>query len=73
MHSGIKIFFIGSHPKDYIQSIIIYIKRGIESTIYFGVAKEEEKLKAHAWVRSGATIVCGKRGMNQFKVVGTFT
>jgi hypothetical protein len=56
-----------------IAAKVMLQKRGIESTIYFGVAKdEEEKLKAHAWVRSGVTIVCGKSGMNNFKVVGTF-
>lgn len=49
-------------------------RRGISSTIYFGLAKENEalKLKAHAWTRSGNQIITGAKGRHQFKVVSTF-
>lgn len=49
-------------------------KRKIQSTIYLGVAKESSKtLIAHAWVRVGDTIIVGKRGMERFKIVATFS
>jgi hypothetical protein len=49
-------------------------RRGISSTIYFGLAKEKEasKLKAHAWTRSGNQTITGAKGRHQFKVVSTF-
>jgi hypothetical protein len=49
-------------------------RRGISSTIYFGLTKDEEalKLKAHAWTRSGSQIITGAKGRHQFKVVSTF-
>ncbi|MFD0682138.1 MULTISPECIES: lasso peptide biosynthesis B2 protein [unclassified Paenibacillus] len=48
-------------------------RRGIESTLYLGTAKEESgKMIAHAWLRSGSFIVTGVEGMERFTVVGTF-
>jgi len=49
-------------------------RRGISSTIYFGLTKDEEalKLKAHAWTRSGSQTITGAKGRHQFKVVSTF-
>jgi len=48
-------------------------RRGIESTIYLGTAKDEkQKMVAHAWVRSGPYYVTGSKGMNSFTVVGMF-
>jgi len=48
-------------------------RRGIGSTIYFGVANNNgEKLNAHAWTRSGRTILTGDRGRHLFRVVATF-
>ena len=47
-------------------------KRGIESTIYFGVAKEDIGLSAHAWLRSGDFFVSGSEGMEKFTVVEKF-
>ncbi len=47
---------------------------GHDTTIYFGVAKDDtKKLKAHAWLRCGNTIVTGKKGMNKFTVVSCFS
>ena len=46
---------------------------GLPSTIYFGLAKENDKqLKAHAWVRCGNFIITGKAGLEQFTVVASF-
>jgi hypothetical protein len=48
-------------------------RRGICSTLYLGVAKDsEEGLVAHAWLRSGATILTGEPGWERFTVVSTF-
>ena len=49
-------------------------RRGVQSTLYLGVAKDSEKnLKAHAWLRSGNVTVIGSQGMDQFSVISTFT
>jgi hypothetical protein len=48
-------------------------KRGIESTIYFGTAKDEAgKLIAHAWLRSGSFFITGFDVMEKFTVVNKF-
>jgi hypothetical protein len=48
-------------------------RRGISSTIYFGVAKDQnQKLRAHAWTRSANLILTGAKGRHLFNVVSTF-
>jgi Transglutaminase-like superfamily len=47
--------------------------RGIESTLYLGTGREEDKLIAHAWLRSGSLYISGAEGMEKFTVVGKFT
>lgn len=47
-------------------------RRGINSTIYFGVMKNKEEMLAHAWLRSGKVIVIGGKEMKMYTVVGTF-
>ncbi len=48
-------------------------KRGIESTLYLGTAKDEcGLLIAHAWLRSGSYYVTGAEGMERFTVVSKF-
>jgi hypothetical protein len=47
--------------------------RGIEGTVYLGVAKEgDQNLIAHAWLRSGSTIVTGAEGLHGHSVIATF-
>jgi hypothetical protein len=62
--------------KCYEQAIaakVILRGYGIETTLYYGVAKDQDnKLIAHAWVRCGDYIVTGRPGMKRFTVVGTF-
>lgn len=49
-------------------------KRHIYSTLYLGVAREgENKLNAHAWLRSGRVLVTGGYGWSRFKVVAKFS
>ncbi|MGC9375050.1 MAG: lasso peptide biosynthesis B2 protein [Bacteroidales bacterium] len=48
-------------------------KYGIESTLYLGVKKDEEKkLKAHAWLKAGGRVVAGEKGHQAFTVVGFY-
>lgn len=58
-----------------ITASIMLSKRGINTTTYFGVLKDDsvkEGLKAHAWIKVGETTITGNRGMNKFTVVSTF-
>jgi hypothetical protein len=46
---------------------------GLPATIYFGLAKgSDSQLMAHAWVRTGKSIITGKTGMERFTVVACF-
>jgi hypothetical protein len=52
-------------------------RRGIPSTLYLGVLKdnkEKKDMKAHAWLRSGNIYLTGKEGvkLNAYTVVSTF-
>jgi hypothetical protein len=49
-------------------------RRGLPSVIYFGVKKEtdNDKIQAHAWLKSGEFVVTGWQRMNSYRVVGEF-
>ncbi|REK75821.1 lasso peptide biosynthesis B2 protein [Paenibacillus paeoniae] len=48
-------------------------RRGIESTLYLGTAKNETGgMIAHAWLRSGPWYITGAEEMNLFTVTGKF-
>ena len=48
-------------------------KRGIESTLYLGTAKEDSgEMIADAWLRSGPYYITGAEGMEKFTVVAKF-
>ncbi|MNN50017.1 hypothetical protein D3C81_1645810 [compost metagenome] len=48
-------------------------KRGIESTLYMGVAKDKQgQMIAHAWLRSGSYYISGDDVMKGFVVVEKF-
>lgn len=59
-----------------VQAIVCKImlrRRGIASTLYLGVGKDEKKsLVAHAWLRCGGKILTGGRGVEHFTIVGKF-
>ena len=56
-----------------IAAQLMLKRRGIPSTLYLGVAKnDEQNLIAHAWVRSGRAILTGASSHQQFTVVSTF-
>ena len=48
-------------------------RRRIPSTIYLGVAKNNHRLVAHAWIRSGNIWVSGGRERGRYTVVGFFS
>jgi hypothetical protein len=47
-------------------------RRGIPSTLYLGVAREDDRLTAHAWLRSGSVVLTGDAGRQRFTVISTF-
>jgi len=48
-------------------------RRGMAGTIYLGLAKDPDgQMKAHAWLRSGDTIITGRGGMFGFTVLSSF-
>jgi hypothetical protein len=49
-------------------------RRGLPSVIYFGVKKEadNDKIQAHAWLKSGEFVVTGWQRMNSYRVVAEF-
>lgn len=47
-------------------------RRGIESTMYLGVSKNQKGLTAHAWLRTGNYYVSGSNGMENYTVVEKF-
>lgn len=46
--------------------------KGISTTIYLGVRKEGNEMKAHAWLRCGEYYVTGGSIRNQYVVVAKF-
>ena len=48
-------------------------QKRIPSTIYLGVAKEDDKVIAHAWLRAGNIIVTGREEMKKFNPVLFYT
>ncbi len=47
-------------------------RRRLANTLYLGVARGEEQIEAHAWLRSGTFYVTGGAGRERFSVVSTF-
>ncbi len=50
------------------------LKRGIPSTVYFGVKKDPRAaFSAHAWLRCGASIATGEAGHADYRVLCQFS
>lgn len=47
-------------------------RRGIATTTYFGVLKNNDKMEAHAWVKCGEFVVTGWRKINKYEIIGKF-
>lgn len=52
---------------------ILLRKERIDSTVCFGVKKEDNKMKAHAWLRVGPDIILGGEIASQFTEVSSFS
>ena len=48
-------------------------KKNIPSTLYLGLQKEDEEMKAHAWLRAGQYIVTGDNGIHRYTIINSFT
>jgi hypothetical protein len=56
-----------------ITAQIMCRKRGIDSSMYYGVARESEVgLRAHVWVKDGSVGVVGHLVANQYAVLARF-
>lgn len=56
-----------------IAGMKMLAKRGIDSTLYLGIAKDEKgNLIAHAWLRSGPFYITGSEGRQKFTIVNKF-
>lgn len=52
---------------------VFLAQKGIKSTIYFGVKKDESQtMKAHAWLRVGPKIVLGGEIADEYNTVSTY-
>ena len=47
-------------------------RRGLPGTLHLGVAKEGNRMEAHAWLRCGDQIVTGGHELERFGVVARF-
>lgn len=56
-----------------IVAKILLRRRGVASTLFLGVNKENNSMTAHAWLCCGEIFVVGKKGVEKFKVVSTFS
>jgi hypothetical protein len=56
-----------------IAAKIMLARRGIPTTVYFGVNNDEKgQLAAHAWLRSGNSYVTGGEIRSRFTVINSF-
>jgi len=51
---------------------VMLTKRNIKSKLYFGVNKNNNKLKAHAWLKVEDFFVTGEKGYKNFTVVACY-
>jgi hypothetical protein len=56
-----------------IAAKLMLKRRGLPSTLHLGVAKEGNRLMAHAWLRSGSVILTGGAGRQRFTTISTFS
>lgn len=59
-----------------LTGMVILSRRGIGTTLYLGVAKDEsnpETMTAHAWLRCGDIILTGAGGVERFSAISSFS
>jgi hypothetical protein len=47
-------------------------RRGVLSTLYFGLSKKDAGLSAHAWLRAGTRLITGRIGMEEYTPIAWF-
>ncbi|GIP43224.1 hypothetical protein J45TS6_16830 [Paenibacillus sp. J45TS6] len=80
LHIAKVIYKVSKHTPWKSECMVIGIaamkmlqRRRIASTLYFGIAKnDDQQLIAHAWLRSGTLYVTGAEGIEKFTVVNKF-
>jgi hypothetical protein len=58
-----------------LSGMVMLIRRGIDATLYLGVAKHEnntETLSAHAWLSCGNTVLTGDGGLERYSTLSSF-
>ena len=58
-----------------LTGMLLLTRRGINATLYLGVAKDEsdpQAMSAHAWLRCGAVILTGAGGLERFAAISSF-
>lgn len=59
-----------------LTGMFMLSRRGIEATLYLGVARDEsdpEAMTAHAWLRCGGLILTGAGGVERFSALSSFS
>jgi hypothetical protein len=58
-----------------LAGMVMLSRRNVSSTLYLGVAKDasgSEAMAAHAWLRSGNSIVTGGAGSERYAAISSF-
>jgi hypothetical protein len=59
-----------------LTGMLMLGRRGINATLYLGVARDEsgaEAMAAHAWLRCGAAILTGAGGVERYVAISSFS
>ena len=55
-----------------LTAIFMLRLRKAPYSLFFGVRRDGDAFKAHAWVCCGHTIVCGGNGHSEFRIISTY-
>ena len=59
-----------------LTGVIMLGRRGINSTLYLGVGKDQsdkDTMAAHAWLRCGESILTGAGGVERYSAISSFS
>ena len=55
-----------------LAAMVLCRRRKIPATIYFGIAKSEDGLRAHAWIRCGTNFITGAAIKHKYTPIAWF-
>lgn len=55
-----------------LVAIFLLRCRNVPYSLFFGVRRASGEFKAHAWVSSGHTTVCGGNDSSEYKIIATY-